>query len=173
MGVIASVRERMNENRRLALGLAGAGIVLACVLAWWLYPRQDDRVNTHAKAFFLNEETGARTVGPLTDVPPLPDKGGLVQAWYFTRPGATAETLGYLMKYTDKGKALLEQEIKRRGGTWPDPTFCYKNNLAGETLVRRPEKGAPWVLANTDEGKAIRDFRFADDKNATPRYVVP
>ena len=153
--------------------VAGALIVGA---GWATYSgfaslRGPQPVAFDVKLYFLDEDTGQVIVGTERDVPPLVGKNGkasVVQAIYMTADDERGKTLVYLQKYTDKAKAVLDEQTRSKGRMDPWAAIAQ----TAELLVRKPEPGAPWVKATSPEGQVVINS-FQAPPNARVRYCNP
>lgn len=149
----------------------GGGLLLLAIVILLVQLRGGSSggpVGDAGKAFFVDEETGEQSVGAATDVPPLNNKAGkptLVKGVFVTADGGSTKRLAYLMKYTPEAKAAIEKAHQEK-----KLEDVMTSDLVSEgTLVRLPDKGAPWVKMSSREGAAIDEkaFKLEGGKYAT------
>jgi hypothetical protein len=136
--------------RRAALGAVLVAVILAC-LAFafpYVWPRG---ANPVLGTYYVNEETGELSIQPLHAIPPLPDAAGqpvLVRACLYTADGGKTKSAAYYEKYSDAVQAMLAAGAQ-------DPGKYDDRLFKSGRLVRLPEKGSPWVEADSDAGRKI------------------
>jgi hypothetical protein len=140
------MREWLNQR---GLYVVAAAALLA-IICYFVFNRQKPAAAdvNQVKAFYIDEDTGAESVLPITSVPPLLGATGkptLVQAFKYSCDGGKTTKVAYLMKYTDAGKQYLESKKKNQ-------PFAF---LGANTLVRSPDPGSPWVPQNSKEGAQV------------------
>ena len=118
-----------------------------------------DRVNV----FYYDESTGAVSVRPFTDIPPLMGSDGkpsLVRAVFISYGSDEEKKLAYLEKYEDAAKAMLDKSIQEN----PLRTASIDALIGAEGghLVRLPEPGSPWVRTGTPEAVEVRKATMPD-----------
>ena len=159
--------EFAGRPRRVAACLSLVVVILVgggLALATW---RSIGRPPAQPEVYFINEETGDLVLQSLTAVPPLPDAHGnptLVRAVLYSLDGGKTKTAAYYEKYSDKAKQMLQAAAT-------DPDSYDTRVMEKGRLVRLPEKGAPWIPAESAEGRKIL-ARLPEGDNVTYCSVV-
>jgi len=129
--------------------VAAMAIVLAGVIYYLSANRGPGIGAAPRSAFFVDEETAAESVRPISDVPPLPGASGkdtLVGEYKYSVDGGKTAKVGYYYKYMPDMKKKMEATPAGQA-----PAF---DPAQGE-LVRSPERGSRWVRFDSDEGQAL------------------
>lgn len=168
--LIVSLRNFSENHKFAAIAVGAVPLVLACVLVISHYtsPPEPD----WPKAYFIDEETGDVSVRLADEFPPLPGADGkptVVRAIYVTFSTPENKALAYLEKYTDQAKAQLQKDKGENKGI----ALAQPQLLSG-LLVRRPDKGSPWLVAGSaDAGKLMDEVFKPGPSGAPPRMCPP
>ena len=144
------MRDLINRFKIPVLVVAGLVVIGAVVVL--LRGRSSTPTPYETKAYFIDEETGAESVRPMTDIPPLIGAGGkptVMLARKFSCDQGKTSKVGFLVKYTPEAKAAL------------DAMYASKDqkpaeiNIGLHTLVRSPEAGSQWFFLNSDGGSKV------------------
>jgi hypothetical protein len=111
-------------------------------------------------AYFIDEETGAESIRPMSDIPPLKGPGGkdsIVREFKYSDDGHATVKTAYYIKFTPQTQAKLQSMATQAERDQYDAT-------AG-TLVRSPTPGSKWVPWTSPEGQAVTTIHPADGKD--------
>jgi hypothetical protein len=123
-------------------------LVLAGVVLFAFYRKTEKQFGPDG--FFVDETTGEEFIMPRSKYPPQPDKNGkpnVVGVFKFSCDRGKTVQVGYYYKYNEATKQKLDG-----GKGEADPNFASLNGM----LIRKPEKGSPWVPWNSEEAIPIR-----------------
>jgi len=168
--LIENLRNFSRRKPLVSATLAAVPLVLAALL--FGYSSVSPPEAKWPVADYIDEETGEQSLRRSDEVPPLQGKSGgftVVRAVYLTPSTQDKRFIGYFEKCTEEAKARAATARSAETGIL-SPNFT---GLKGGILVRRPEKGSPWVNAESPEGVRMLDQIYRPDPSATPMRLCP
>lgn len=107
------VREKLNQNPSVAIGLVGVVIVFAAVLVF-LQLRSTGAApaaGNVGKVFFTNDDGKTWFIDDAKNIPPFQKDGKEVVRAYVYRTGDGTEFVGFLERYSPEGKQILDKAL--------------------------------------------------------------
>jgi hypothetical protein len=162
------IRKSINSSPAIAIGLALL-VVLAC--GWFLWrDMQPAGPRPATSGFFTVDEGQTWFTDDLNRIAPF-DKDGkpAVRVYLFECEGSDKPVVGYLERYTTKGKAAFEKyraEQKAKPGVMPASLGEFASLGPAAMEVKRPGDAA-WT--NTAQKEALSITQFACPSGATVR----
>jgi hypothetical protein len=161
------IRETLNKQPAIVIGAAIGVILLALIfLIYQVIGPSGPRLIT--KAYYTADDGASYFPDDIGLVPPFDHDGKqAVKAYVFKGPGVR-EFVGYLERYTDDAKKMIESD-RARGGAGPmDPA------MATGVEVKAPLTGDQgWVKGMLPAADKIRAARCPDDSQDIPQPVTP
>lgn len=157
-----------------------AGMVCCAATMLWAENAATQPATTEPKAppvptkmYYIDEETGEESLQPMDAIPPLLNKNGkpmLVRAIYMRCSVCGGEKkLMFLEKFTPEGKIAME---KLRADSKATDQDYLAVRMRGY-LVKSPEKGSRWVLAESEPGWKITEFKCPIHGGDFPQIMLP
>lgn len=169
-----SLRETMNQNPRLAVGVGVVGVVLAVALIAWqaMGGPKSGQPEPLGKTFYTEDEGKtyfADSIDKLAVEFKGPQGKPAVRAYVYQFPGEQP-VVGWMESYTPKGREILKafyQNPQNRKSAPPESP-----ELRRETLVKRPGMKA-WVNVGALPGAANQVTMFPTKNGETPTMLAP
>lgn len=155
---LESIRQSLNKNPFIA----GGALVLIIIIGLFFAIKSiigPSGPPIPKYAYYIDEETGEESEQSINEIPPLVNektgKPTLVRASYYSCGSCKKgeRKLAYLEKFTPQAKDTLEKARKASAEGQP-PMEDMSVHMRGY-LVRSPEPGAKWVLAESDPGRQV------------------
>jgi hypothetical protein len=158
---IASIRQFLNANPLVVLGLLVLGVGLA---VWYAVDAMSwPPLNP---SFFTTD--GGKTYYRKSGLPPL--SNGAVVAKVFSCDGGKTQFVGYLMKYTEEGKKSAE-EMVRRHMVWPNNGYLVRKPGDTEWVPASGGMGPP-EGGNGGEGSTFRQIVQVKCADGSPAMMI-
>jgi hypothetical protein len=166
------VREHLNRRPWIALGVALAGI--GVVVAWAYLPGRDTspQAAERGRSFITLDDGKTFTSSDSDESPPFTVDGKTAfRAYVYSCDGGKTKFVGYLERYTSKGKQMVKQ-IREQQRAHAEPPQLMLQTLH-EIEIKRPGD-TRWVAqSDTGEAAKIIDVRCPNDPEQHAEQVEP
>jgi hypothetical protein len=147
------IRESMNENKGISVGITVGLIACAIGFAvWYLFLSGGSAADQPgAKAFFTSDDGKTYFLDMAEKIPPFDHNGKKAYGCsVFTNDGGKTQYVAWLYRYTDEGKKRLERMRASKGREMgPSPLECIEVKPAGTG-----DDG--WMLTSSPKGMEIQ-----------------
>jgi hypothetical protein len=166
------IRETLNENRKLTIGVVSALIVLALTFVVISLVGGGSGVvdaPEPVKMYYTDDDGATTFVDDATKLVPFERNGKpAVRARVFTCDGGKTKFVGYLERYSPEAKAALDK-VK---GTRQEAAML-DNIQTGGMEVKKAGPGNRWTRQMTPEARPILNVRCPDGKTENLEPVSP
>jgi hypothetical protein len=160
------IRETLNENPRVATGIA-AGMI-ALTLLWvvvYFWPSKG-ATSTDFQQFYSDDDGANYFKDSVSRIPPYQHNGrDAVVAWVY-RDSKGKKFVGYLEKYTAAGKAKKEEVMADKAHPQRLRSELYPLEQA-EKLIKKPGAANQWVNPALDP-KAAEQIKQVTSPDGSP-----
>ena len=147
------VREKMSANPGPATAFAAAIVVIGLGIVYFQWPAGDSGRAAPKKMFLTIDDGKTFFVAPAEPLPPFQHEGKTAyRAYVFTCDGGKTKWVGYLERYSDQAKTLLQEMRKSQAKTGGPPTLAPE--LVDGIEVSRPVE-IEWVR-QSDAARALK-----------------
>jgi hypothetical protein len=173
LGGTVHLPKEIQEKPRLIATLAGLLVLVAVGLWVWQSASGGQPVPAEAssgKAFFTIDEATC-FVGDASQLPPIPRDGKeAVRAYVFTCDGGKSRFIGYLERYPQNVKAMIESA--RKDSRTASEILGARAHGGLDSEVKRPLQGA-WVKRSSPQGQEIIRVSPPEGKGVGVQAVEP
>jgi hypothetical protein len=161
------VRRFINQYGYIIVGVAVVVAIISIVYS--MRGRTGPAAPT--QAYYVDEETGAESVGDINGIPPLMGANGkptLCKALKYTCDGGKTRTTYLLIKYPPQ----VQQEIASLNKDDPVQDLKRSKLIEEGYWVRKPEKGSQWYPAMSPQGQELTAVPLCPDGKPS-QMVMP
>jgi hypothetical protein len=162
------IRDMINENPRRAAAAAGVLVLLTLGLILWETVGGSPKPSAAAPmAYFSDDDGQTYFIGDLSQVPPFDHNGRIaVIAQVFRCGDGGKPFVAYLVKYDEKSKAAMEQELQVSPRLMP-------NEMAQYPILAKKPGASRWVpdTPRTAEYQAVTTPVCPDGGSGVPQQL--
>ncbi|MFI5378261.1 MAG: hypothetical protein ACHRHE_03050 [Tepidisphaerales bacterium] len=164
------IREALNENPRVATGLAAGLIALTLIwVVYYFWPSSGPRSMDEFKQFYSDDDGANYFKDSLTKIPPFKHDGRDAVVAHVFKGAKGKPFVGFLEKYTDQGRDKKAEIMADKAHPQRLRSELYPLEQS-QKLVKKPGAGNPWV--STLDAAAAAKIKQVTSPDGSPATEI-